>query len=154
MWVSDLASRAIGWIPSRRNALPTEISPGGAETTHPVSGTTRKRYNFGASTVWHLKEVISIRHASHCFASVSFYGLSIPWGAPSARFISLFRTDAGSFVRHLSSSLIQDSDRRVWLSCRSALIGSTAAPRISGPSGHSIWPRAAYCYRGRSSIKL
>jgi hypothetical protein len=36
---------------------------------------------------------------------------------------SLFRTDSGAFVLHLSSSQTpNDDDRLVWLSCRSALI--------------------------------
>jgi hypothetical protein len=36
---------------------------------------------------------------------------------------SLFRTDRGAFVLHLSSSRTpNDGDRLVWLSCRSALI--------------------------------
>ena len=45
---------------------------------------------------------------------------------------SLFRTDTGAFVLHLSSSHLQDDDRLVWLSCRSALIWINSGPEDFG----------------------
>jgi hypothetical protein len=46
---------------------------------------------------------------------------------------SLFQTDTGAFVLHLSSShMPNDSDRLVWLSCRSALIWINGAAEDFG----------------------